>query len=129
MAEHMWYERAQELEAENARLRAELAAERDYVALLKRDGATLYSELEKARTELAAERDRANDAEEALTIAYMQGAADMRTERDAALANVAKLRAALEQIIADCEADYPPSHGAIKYHARAVLEETGGGDE
>ena len=47
-------------------------------------------------------------------------------QRDTALANVAKLREALEQIIADCEADYPPSHGAIKYRARAVLDETGG---
>ena len=31
-------------------------------------------------------------------------------------------RKALENIIADCEADYPPSHGAIKYAARAALK-------
>ena len=31
-------------------------------------------------------------------------------------------RKALEDIIADCEADYPPSHGAIKYAAHAALK-------
>ena len=31
-------------------------------------------------------------------------------------------RKVLEDIIADCEADYPPSHGAIKYAARAALK-------
>ena len=34
-----------------------------------------------------------------------------------------KLRAALRAIAEDCEADYPPSHGAIKYAARAALGE------
>ena len=33
-----------------------------------------------------------------------------------------RYRKALEDIIADCEADYPPSHGAIKYAARAALK-------
>ena len=33
-----------------------------------------------------------------------------------------RLRAALEDIIADCEADYPPSHGAIKYAAKLALK-------
>ena len=41
--------------------------------------------------------------------------ADVEAERD-------RLRKALEDIIADCEADYPPSHGAIKYAARAALK-------
>lgn len=31
-----------------------------------------------------------------------------------------RLREALENIAQDCEADYPPSHGAIKYAARAA---------
>ena len=33
-----------------------------------------------------------------------------------------RYRKALEDIIADCEADYPPSHGAIKYAAHAALK-------
>ncbi len=32
-----------------------------------------------------------------------------------------RLRKALEDIIADCEAVYPPSHGAIKYAAKLAL--------
>ena len=36
---------------------------------------------------------------------------------------IEKLRAALRAIAEDCEADYPPSHGAIKYAARAALGE------
>jgi len=35
---------------------------------------------------------------------------------------IAELEAALRQIEADCNADYPPSIGAIKYAARAALE-------
>ena len=40
MAEHMWYERAQELEAENARLRANVAKLREVLKrfLVPRDG-------------------------------------------------------------------------------------------
>ena len=34
-----------------------------------------------------------------------------------------RLRVALKDIIADCEADYPPSHGAIKYAAKLALKE------
>jgi len=41
----------------------------------------------------------------------------------AAAAEIEKLRAALRAIAEDCEADYPPSHGAIKYAARAALGE------
>lgn len=37
------------------------------------------------------------------------------------LAEREALRAALRDIAADCEADYPPSHGAIKQAARAAL--------
>jgi len=33
-----------------------------------------------------------------------------------------RLKKALEDIIADCEADYPPSHGAIKYAAKLALK-------
>ena len=33
-----------------------------------------------------------------------------------------RLRKELEAIADDCEAEYPPSHGAIKYAARAALK-------
>jgi hypothetical protein len=41
-------------------------------------------------------------------------------------AKLAKAVEALEDIVKDCEADYPPSHGAIKYFARATLAEIKG---
>jgi hypothetical protein len=36
----------------------------------------------------------------------------------------ARLRESLRQIELDCDADYPPSYGAIKYAIRAALGET-----
>ena len=42
----------------------------------------------------------------------------------AAEAVAEKLRRALRDIEADCDADYPPSHGAIKQAARAALSAT-----
>jgi hypothetical protein len=44
----------------------------------------------------------------------------------AAQAKLAKAVEALEDLVRDCEADYPPSHGAIKYFARATLAEIKG---
>ena len=41
---------------------------------------------------------------------------------EAAEAERDRLKKALEDIIADCEADYPPSHGAIKYAAKLALK-------
>jgi hypothetical protein len=38
-----------------------------------------------------------------------------------ALEAVPVMKEALEQIEADCEAEYPPSHGAIKYACRQAL--------
>lgn len=35
---------------------------------------------------------------------------------------IARLRKALSEIEADCEADYPPSHGAIKYAIRQAMK-------
>jgi hypothetical protein len=32
----------------------------------------------------------------------------------------------LEDLVRDCEADYPPSHGAIKYLARTIIAELKG---
>jgi hypothetical protein len=41
--------------------------------------------------------------------------------RISATDKLAKAVEALEDIVKDCEADYPPSHGAIKYFAIAIL--------
>jgi hypothetical protein len=38
-------------------------------------------------------------------------------------AKLAKAVEALREIEADCDADYPPSHGAIKHAIRAALAE------
>ena len=48
---------------------------------------------------------------------------NLRTKYDDLEKENARLRAALRAIAEDCEADYPPSHGAIKYAARAALGE------
>ncbi|CAB4166752.1 hypothetical protein UFOVP845_50 [uncultured Caudovirales phage] len=45
---------------------------------------------------------------------------------EALTAKLGKAVEALEDIVKDCEADYPPSHGAIKYFARAALAEIKG---
>jgi len=50
-------------------------------------------------------------------------AAQAKAEARLLLEENGKLRAALRAIAEDCEADYPPSHGAIKYAARAALGE------
>lgn len=50
-------------------------------------------------------------------------AAAAKAEARLLLEENGKLRAALRAIAEDCEADYPPSHGAIKYAARAALGE------
>ncbi len=59
------------------------------------------------------------------TQAFARFEATIRAEcaADAAArdAEIARLREALKNIADDCEADYPPSHGAIKYSARAAL--------
>ena len=41
-------------------------------------------------------------------------------------ANLAKAVGALRRIADDCEANYPPSHGAIKHDARVTLAELKG---
>lgn len=50
---------------------------------------------------------------------------DYCAEADARIASLTEavrvLSEALENIAQDCEADYPPSHGAIKHAARAAL--------
>jgi hypothetical protein len=41
---------------------------------------------------------------------------------------LAKAVEALTDIVKDCEAEYPPSHGAIKYFCRTTLAELKGED-
>jgi hypothetical protein len=41
-------------------------------------------------------------------------------------AKLAKAVEALTDIVKDCEAEYPPSHGAIKYFCRTTLAELKG---
>ena len=45
---------------------------------------------------------------------------------EALTSKLAKAVEALDMLVRDCEADYPPSHGAIKYFARATLAEIKG---
>lgn len=47
---------------------------------------------------------------------------DIGYDAEDAADRIEALEAALREIIADCEADYPPSHGAIKYAARKALD-------
>jgi hypothetical protein len=51
---------------------------------------------------------------------------DLADRIEALTAKLAKAVDALRLIEADCEADYPPSHLAIKYAARATLAEIEG---
>ena len=50
----------------------------------------------------------------------------LEKERDALEAKLAKAVEALEDLVRDCEADYPPSHVAIKYFAIGALAEIKG---
>ena len=87
----------------------------------------------KALTEqLAAARQDAKAAEDELEMQEQEGCMmendyiKLEKERDALEAKLAQAVAALEDIVKDCEADYPPSHGAIKYFARTTLAEIKG---
>ena len=52
---------------------------------------------------------------------------DLAADRIEALtAKLANAVEALEDLVRDCEADYPPSHGAIKYFCRNTLAEIKG---
>ena len=50
----------------------------------------------------------------------------LEKERDALEAKLAKAVEALDMLVRDCEADYPPSHVAIKYFAIGALAEIKG---
>lgn len=51
----------------------------------------------------------------------LTGYAEAHTDRATLLAEVERLRKALQDIAEDCEDDYPPSHGAIKYAVQDAL--------
>ena len=62
-----------------------------------------------------------NHETNAALIAAAPDLARLVLERDA---EIAELRKVLSEIEADCEADYPPSHSAIKYAIRQAMKET-----
>ena len=72
---------------------------------------------------LTAERDDFADQISELLPSVNREAVEQRQRADAAEAKLAKAMEALGRIADDCEADYPPSHGAIKHDARATLAE------
>ena len=57
----------------------------------------------------------------AALIAAAPDLARLVLEKDA---EIARLRKFLSELKADCEAAYPPSHGAIKYAIRQAMKET-----
>jgi hypothetical protein len=58
---------------------------------------------------------------DALLISEAEASLERLARAEKAEADNARLREALADIVADCEATYPPSHGAIKYAARLAL--------
>lgn len=92
----------------------------------------LADRIEALTEQLTAARDDAKEAE-----AYAEEVeADRKKTYEALLkvsrihgeveAKLAKAVEALEDIVKDCEADYPPSHVAIKYFAIGALAEIKG---
>ena len=114
--------RIEQLTAERDRLRYE----RDAILL---DG-TVHSDqrekYERLCARIAAGKASQQDAVEAIRQLCRDNErlalrrSDARAE--AAEAERDRLRKELEKIADDCEAEYPPSHGAIKYAARMALK-------
>ena len=81
---------------------------------------------------LVKERDEADDLAKA---AFADGASNNIRLAETSYrvkwleAKLAKAVEALGRIADDCEADYPPSHGAIKHDARTTLAEIKGGKD
>lgn len=89
---------------------------------------SLANDLAKAEAlieELVKERDTAREYAGEVRIRE-KVADDARIEAEAKLAKAAE---ALEDLVRDCEADYPPSNGAIKHFAIATLAEIKGGND
>lgn len=89
------------------------------------DGAALLRALSARLSEVEADRDARIPAEH-VTDMVANAAPILAQALDATGANLAKAVTTLRRIADDCEADYPPSHGAIKHDARATLAEIGG---
>jgi hypothetical protein len=100
-----------------ARLRDAVSGEHDMTP----HGADVLQAADRIEA-LIAERD---DAEH---LARMRKAfiEEARDERDALTAKLARAVEAFDMLVRDCEADYPPSHGAIKHFARATIAELKG---
>jgi hypothetical protein len=81
-----------------------------------KEAANRIEQLERERDELKAYIDRYSYAE----------LADEAEARCGAETKLAKAVEALRDVASDCEADYPPSHGSIKYDIRLVLAELEG---
>ena len=78
------------------------------------EAADRIEQLVATNEQLTAERDEAWAYMSALQ-GDLYDAIMIKAERD-------RLRKELEKIVDDCEAEYPPSHGAIKYAARMALK-------
>jgi chromosome segregation ATPase len=88
--------------------------------------------IEALTEQLAAARQEAKAAEDELEMQEQEACMmendyiKLEKERDALEAKLAKAVEALDTLVRDCEADYPPSHGAIKHFAIAILAEIKG---
>jgi hypothetical protein len=63
-----------------------------------------------------------------MALEYLDAASKSYQAQLKAEAKLAKALEALTDIVKDCEAEYPPSHGAIKYFCRTTLAEMKGED-
>jgi hypothetical protein len=63
-----------------------------------------------------------------MALEYLDAASKSYQAQLKAEAKLAKAVEALMDIVKDCEAEYPPSHGAIKYFCRTTLAELKGED-
>ena len=97
-------DRIEQLVATNEALTEQLAAARDDA-----------KEAEAYAEELEADRKKTYEA--LLKVSRIHGEVE---------AKLAKAVEALDMLVRDCEADYPPSHGAIKHFAIATLAEIKG---
>ena len=103
---------------------------RDDLASVERERAHQHDRADRNAAEYAREQKKREQlqAENARIKELLKEVGSLAASRagrvDVLEAENARLREALRQIELDCDADYPPSHGAIKYAARAVLGET-----
>ena len=86
------------------------------------DNGRLFENAVTRIEQLTAERDKWKIAFDESCNAWQQQCEYEMDRAKKAEAERDRYRKALEDIIADCEADYPPSHGAIKYAAKLALK-------